>query len=541
MCLDADDRIRPEFVRSLRGALIADRGLGIAYTGLGMIQPDGTTMRAQGWPPEFSWESQSTASVPPSNCIPSACMFRRRMWERAGGFKQEYAPGEDAEFWTRGLSVGFTAKRITNEALFEYRAHAGSASRTRQYIAVDEHMPWMRDHKYPMAAPALVQPQIRSYIRPLVSVIIPVGPGHEQYLIKAIDSVLGQTVRDWELIVINDTGKKFEDDLLRAYPFAHVLADLESYGACFARNRGIEAARAPLVLFLDADDYLRNDALEKMLYAYTESGQYVYSDFGLLREDGSIEPKVTMDYNRVEFLKRQVMHSATALVPTEWAREVNGFDISLPGWEEFDFYMKLAQKGYCGVRVPEALLIYRAYSGTRRKSSWEHEKELRELFRKRYPEGMKMSGCCGGNADSILEAKRILGVMEDVMTSELSSSVDGMVLIEFVGDWSGPVTFKANGREYQGANSPLYKYQHVPEEDAVVLERTGKFKRVQQETPKVKAQEIKAPEPVKVEVTSPEAITETVVEALKEEYDYPPKKQEAPVIEKAVKRTRRHA
>ena len=34
------------------------------------------------------------------------------MWTRAGPHKQEYAPGEDAEFWTRGLSVGFTARKV---------------------------------------------------------------------------------------------------------------------------------------------------------------------------------------------------------------------------------------------------------------------------------------------------------------------------------------------------------------------------------------------------------------------------------------------
>jgi hypothetical protein len=41
-------------------------------------------------------------------------MFRRDMWERAGGYRQEYAPGEDTEFWLRGLSVGFNARRVTD-------------------------------------------------------------------------------------------------------------------------------------------------------------------------------------------------------------------------------------------------------------------------------------------------------------------------------------------------------------------------------------------------------------------------------------------
>jgi len=86
---------------------------------------------------EFDWESQAKPHVPPSNCIPSACMIRKSMWERAGAIRLVYAPGEDAEFWTRGLSVGFTAKKVSDQPLFEYRMHGGSASRTKTYNRTD--------------------------------------------------------------------------------------------------------------------------------------------------------------------------------------------------------------------------------------------------------------------------------------------------------------------------------------------------------------------------------------------------------------------
>ena len=218
VCLDADDRLDARYVAPLRAALDADRGLGIVYSGLGIIQPDGT-VQPNAWPPPFDWARQSATGVPPSNCIPCAAMFRRSMWERAGGYKQIYAPGEDTEFFTRGLSVGFTALRVTEEPLFQYRIHHGSASRTKEYRPIDTWHPWMRDGKYPMAAPSDKPPLVKSYAQPLISVVIPCGPGHAKLLPAALDSVLGQTLRDWECIVAPNGGVDLD---LTCYPFVRV-------------------------------------------------------------------------------------------------------------------------------------------------------------------------------------------------------------------------------------------------------------------------------------------------------------------------------
>jgi hypothetical protein len=57
----------------------------------------------------------------------------------------------------------------------------------------------------PMAAPTKKPNLVRSYSDPLVSVIIPVGPGHAQHLNKALDSLIAQTFKQWEVIVIDDT------------------------------------------------------------------------------------------------------------------------------------------------------------------------------------------------------------------------------------------------------------------------------------------------------------------------------------------------
>ena len=238
VCLDADDMIGPEFIATLRPRMEQDRGIGIAYTGVKYINETGkdtgfSTNR------EFSWEIQTKEGVPPPTCIPSGSMFRRSMWVRNGGYKQKYAPGEDTEFWTHGLALGFTAELVTPETMFWYRGHDGSASRTKTYVPINDNKPWIHDKIYPMGAPSYYVPAVRSYLNPLVSVIIPVGPGHEAIVEDAIQSVIGQNIREWELILVDDTASDNCYPIKKQYPFIKHIVSAGLVGAGAARNVGI--------------------------------------------------------------------------------------------------------------------------------------------------------------------------------------------------------------------------------------------------------------------------------------------------------------
>lgn len=89
-----------------------------------------------------------------------------------------------------------------------------------------------------------------------------------------------------------------------------------------------------------------------------------------------------------------------------------------------------------------------------------------------------MSGCCGGNADAILAAKQVIEASENPYFQGAAKDMPqgGMVRVEFIGEWTGPVEFHANGRVWYGANSREYKFQDMPLEDAQVLEKNGKFR-----------------------------------------------------------------
>jgi len=484
VCLDADDRLAPDYTRVSAAALRADRGLGVAYSGLGLITPSGIQPNA--WPPDFAWEAQSTPANPPSNTIPCAAMFRRSMWARVGGYKQVYAPAEDTEFFTRGLASGFTARRVTAEPLFEYRVHEGSASRTKVYKPIDLWHPWMRDRQYPFAAPSAQPIPVRSYADPLISVVIPCGPGHAGHVATAIESVLGQTFRRWELIVVPNGGA---DPDLSIYPFVRVAhADT---GPAEARNAGAAAAIAPLILFLDADDYLLPDALRAMLQAYVESGgRYVYSDWLALR-NGELEAHQTDDYTQIGWLERG-QHAITALIETAHVRGVGGFDERMRGWEDWDFFIKLAISGVCGQRVAQPLLVYRQDTGTVREASLSNKDELLATLKDRYAAyawgSEPMSSCCGGNADTILAAKAALERANGPAAAWLPQPVQAanteapVVRLRFTGPQRGGVTYKGrvSGRAYVGGDNPMDKYADVDPRDVEHLLMLGVWEVVSQ-------------------------------------------------------------
>jgi len=118
---------------------------------------------------------------------------------------------------------------------------------------------------------------------PKVSVIIP-SYNQARYLGEAIESVLGQTYRNIELIVINDGSTDDSLKMARSYGDSLRLIDQSNQGRSAARNRGIEAATGAFIKFLDADDLLDRECIRLQLQAmgpedpWNESEIWVFED-----------------------------------------------------------------------------------------------------------------------------------------------------------------------------------------------------------------------------------------------------------------------
>lgn len=503
VCLDADDMLDPRYIEACRNEMLRDRGLGITFTGMSVLRV--------GKPPSdnvwkigsgFDWEWQATPRNPPATHIPTGAMFRRSMWERAGGYKQEYAPGEDAEFYTRGLSVGFTAKQVTDAPWYLYRDHGEGAHKRLSYRPIDDWLPWMRDREYPLAAPSEVAPNVRSYSDPKVSVIIPVGPGHAKYLSDALESLLGQTMREWEVIVIDDTSGNILPSEFARFPFVRLYKS-GGVGPGGARNVGLQHAKAPLAVFLDCDDQLAPAALALMCKAYAESeGRYIYGDWQVMGQPTIHHEAEYVAANWLDFTQPEGKHSVSVLMATEDARKIK-FDETMPAWEDWDFFTRCALNGIHGRHLTIVTLYYRIGSDRRTSKVISNGQptplgyELLAELGRLYGGDKVPKSCCGGNADALLAARRGYESTpaEKGSISTVNRTTKGRgsapvadrdpntvayVRMEFVGNRSGAVTYpgaRGSGRTYRGGRNPVNRFHNVHPDDVFTLESGGEFRR----------------------------------------------------------------
>lgn len=104
-----------------------------------------------------------------------------------------------------------------------------------------------------------------------ITIIIPIYNVNEDYFKKCMKSVLNQTLKDIEVILVDDGSKKNIGLLCDKYAKLDirikVLHQLNQ-GVSVARNNGLQHAKSQWVMFVDADDWIENDACEK-LYKYT--------------------------------------------------------------------------------------------------------------------------------------------------------------------------------------------------------------------------------------------------------------------------------
>jgi glycosyltransferase involved in cell wall biosynthesis len=175
----------------------------------------------------------------------------------------------------------------------------------------------------------------------------------ENYIGDTIASVLEQTLPDFEMIVVDDGSRDATAWIVAAVDDARVrLISTPNGGASTARNRGLAACRAPLVIFLDGDDLLLPDALERMVATMGASPTHV-ACFGhhiKIDEDGAapgstlppFRPLPATDTLRHLLRKNIIVNGGALCIRTEAARRVGGYDPRLRFAEDLEFWCRLA-------------------------------------------------------------------------------------------------------------------------------------------------------------------------------------------------------
>jgi hypothetical protein len=203
---------------------------------------------------------------------------------------------------------------------------------------------------------------------PRVSVVIPVY-NLGAFLPAAVDSVLAQTERDLEIVIIDDGST--DPGTIRAvdrYMGADRIRVLRTpnRGVAHARNEAITAASGGYILPLDADDILAPRFLERTVPVLDREREigFVYTAvrvFGEYEAEWKAEP-----FDIRTLLARNVVGHATALFRKQVWDRVGGYDPAFrEGFEDWDFWIRVAAAGWPGRALGEPLVSYRKRPGSR--------------------------------------------------------------------------------------------------------------------------------------------------------------------------------
>ena len=205
-------------------------------------------------------------------------------------------------------------------------------------------------------------------VKPFVSVVMPVKNA-ERTVKESIDSILNQTLKDFEFIIVNDGSTDGTKDILESYATSDLrikVIDSTGQGISEAANCGIDQAESALIARMDSDDISRPERLEKQVSEFVNNSKLVLlGTFCHTFKDGEDE----IEENKIPItnaeLQKSIRSIPTLTHPTTMARKdmiqrVGGYRKKFEGAEDHDLYLRLSRQGEIAV-LPEFLVWYRAH------------------------------------------------------------------------------------------------------------------------------------------------------------------------------------
>ena len=225
---------------------------------------------------------------------------------------------------------------------------------------------------------------------PLISIIIP-AYNAETTILKTVESVLKQTLADFEIIVINDGStdqtleilEDIEDPRVQTFTFPNS-------GPQKSRNRGIEKAQGKYLAFLDADDLWTQEKLADQLQALQESSDAVmaYSWTNWIDEQDRVWRRgahVSISGNVAArlLLSDFIGSGSNPLILAEVVKKLGGFDEDIVAGQDWEMWLRIASQ-YSVVAISKVHVLYRKLPTSR---AWSNnvsrqEKGYRQVIEK---------------------------------------------------------------------------------------------------------------------------------------------------------------
>jgi glycosyltransferase involved in cell wall biosynthesis len=219
---------------------------------------------------------------------------------------------------------------------------------------------WAREGLLCKAAPA-----------PLKTILVTVmmtAHNAEHWIAEAIESVLTQTFKDFELLIVDNGSTDRTARIVRQYTWDQRLKFFQNkrqLGIAPSRNRILSLARGQYIAVCDADDLMRPTLLQRLtsfLESHPKVG-WVYADCLYINKEGrslGARPAVPMD-GTIEY-QRNVMQHAGALIRRKLMLAVGGYDTTMRSCEDYDLALKISKRAKILALPGENHYLYRRHA-----------------------------------------------------------------------------------------------------------------------------------------------------------------------------------
>ena len=231
----------------------------------------------------------------------------------------------------------------------------------------------------------------------LVSIIIPCF-NQELYLKECLDSVLDQTYKNWECIIINDGSTDNSEIIANKY----VIADsrfqyhyITNSGVSYARNYGISLANGIYILPLDGDDKIGSNyiLLAVEIFQKNSETKLVYCLADMFGNVNQYWPLPLFNYE--EFLFQNTIFCSALYKKSDYLK-TSGYDVSMKlGYEDWDFWMQLINKDDIIVRISSVEFYYRQTFNSRNSfvhNETNHKKTIDYIYKKNLHKYIELLG-----------------------------------------------------------------------------------------------------------------------------------------------------
>lgn len=195
---------------------------------------------------------------------------------------------------------------------------------------------------------------------PLVSIIIPTF-NRAKVVGRAVESVLKQSFKNFECVVVDDGSTDETDDVLSTFANKINVIKTENRGVSAARNRGADSAKGKYIAFLDSDDEWKKEKLAKQYRFMAESGCKISQTDEVWIRKGKFVNK-SNKYKRASgnifynCLEVCAVTPSSVMMERELFFEYGGFDETFPVCEDYDLWLRMSLRERFGL-VDEPLII----------------------------------------------------------------------------------------------------------------------------------------------------------------------------------------